>query len=253
MPTAKSRAIEGRTDLSRFVIHLTRDDTDDFDEGGTSAAENFKTIVAEREICSFKPHCLYSDQIPKKHKNKFCVCCFTEIPLSELHLLTRHIKGRQYQLSEYGLVFSREFLISKGAQPAIYINSYHKHMWLREAADRIWEIAEENNFRDCKIWRILPFLNAMHEGYDFTWEREWRICGDLAFAPEDIVCVVLPEEGEEELRREFLRQSVPVISPGWSTERIVSEFSNQARQAKREWSFARKEKKRRIKRERDAK
>ena len=253
MPTAKSRAIEGRTDLSRFVIHLTRDDTDDFDEDGASAAENFKTIVEERKIYSFQPHCLYSDKIPEKHENKFWVCCFTEIPLSELHLLTRHIKGRRYQLSEYGLVFSREFLISKGAQPAIYINSYHKNVWLREAADSIWEIAERNDFQNCNIWRILPFLNAMHERYDFTWEREWRICGDLAFAPEDIVCVTLPEDGEEELRRKFLGRGVPVISPGWSTERIVSEFSNQARQAKREWIYARKEKRRRIKKQRRAK
>ena len=253
MTTAKSHAIEGRADLSRFVIHLTRDDTDDFPDYGASAAENFKAIIKEREVSAFQPHCLYSDQIPKKHEDKFSVCCFTEIPLSELHLLTRHIKGRQIQLSEYGIVFSREFLISKGAQPAIYINSYHKNMWLREAADRIWKIAEESNFQDCNIWRILPFLNAMHERYDFTWEREWRICGDLTFAPEDIVCVSVPEDGEEELRREFLGRGVPVISPGWSTERIVSEFSNQARQAKREWISTKKEKRRRKKRKRNDK
>ena len=252
MTTAKSRAIEGRGDLSRFVIHLTRDDTKDFDDGA-SAVENFNTIIKESKILPFRPHCLNSDQIPKKHRNKFFVCCFTEIPLSELHLLTRHIKGRQIQLSEYGIVFSREFLISKKAQPAIYINSYHNNMWLREAADRIWKICEENGFQDCSMWRILPFLNAMHEKYDFTWEREWRICGDLAFTPEDIVCVILPEHGEEDLRREFLTGGVPVISPGWTSERIVSEFSDQARQAKREWSFAKKEKRRRRKRERDVK
>ena len=251
MSTAKERAIEGRTDLSRFVVHLTRDDTNDFGDDGASAAENFRAIVKDQTIYSFQPHCLYSDQIPEKYENKFCVCCFTEIPLTELHLLTRHIKGRRIQLSEYGIVFSREFLISKGAQPAIYINSYHENMWLREAADRIWEIAKRNDFRDRKLWRIVPFLNAMHERYDFTWEREWRIWGDLSFAPEDIVCVTLPEQGEEMLRREFLGLGVPVISPGWNTERIVSEFSNQARQAKREWISAKKEKRRQKRKKRD--
>ena len=250
MASPKERATEGRRDLSRFVVHLTRNDTRDFSNGAT-ASKNFRSIVEDRRIIAAKPHCLHADRIPKRHKHRYAVCCFTEVPLSELHLLTRHIAGRQIQLSEYGFVFSREFLISKGAQPAFYVNSYNNNMWLREAADGAFEIAKKKDFRKGSLWRLLPYLNAMHERYDFTWEREWRVRTGLDFKPRDIVCVILPENGEAELKRKFLHRGVPVISPGWSTERIVSEFSDQARQAKRQW-IAKKRKTRSVKEERNA-
>ena len=163
------------------------------------------------------------------------MCCFTEVPLSELHLLTRKIPGRKIELSEYGFVFSREFIVSRRAQPAIYINSYNSNRWLREAADCIFEISKEHDFQQGKLRRFLPFLNAMHEGYDFAWEREWRVLDDLEFEPRDVVCIILPEDGEKEWKRKFLNWGFPVISLGWSTERIVSEFSDQARTARRKW------------------
>ena len=229
---ARAKAIEGRSDLSRFVIHLTRDDTKDFTTG-QSADKNFRDILNDRKICAFRPHCLHEGKMPEEVKLDFSVCCFTEVPLTELHLLTRQIQGRDIELSDYGFVFSREFLVAQGAQPAIYINSYGGDTSTREAADRIYELAKRQEFRKGKLRRLLPYLNAMHERYDFTWEREWRVVGDMEFAPEDIVCVTLPEDGEEELKREFLEDGVPIISPGWSTERIVSEFSDQARRAQR--------------------
>lgn len=235
MADAKSKAVEGRGDISRFVVHLTRDDRKDFPRGGATAADNFSSIIHDRRIRAYRPHCLHKDRIPKDHRKRFSVCCFTETPLSELHLLARYIPGRRVRLSEYGLVFSREFLISNGAQPALYINSYESNLWLREAADKLCDIAEDNDFRKGKLWRFLPYLNAMYERYDFTWEREWRVRGDLKFKAGDIVCSILPENGEDEWKQKFLSRGVPVVSPGWSTERIVAELSGQARKARKQW------------------
>ena len=82
----------------------------------------------------------------------------------------------------------------------------------------------------------------MNEGYDFTWEREWRVLGDLAFEPKDVVSIILPEDGEKDWKRKFLTWGVPVISLGWSTETIVSEFSEQARKARRKWMKKRSKK-----------
>ena len=234
MNDAKSRAIEGRGDISRFVVHLTRDDSADF-TNGASALENFASIVQDRRVRAYRAHCLHAKRIPKRLRRKFAVSCFTETPLSVLHLLARNIPGRRIRLSELGLVFSREFLIENGAQPALYINSYGDNLWLKDAADEICDIAEDQDFRKCKLWRLLPFLNAMHEGYDFTWEREWRVRGDLKFTPKDIVCAILPEYDAMDWKEKFLQQGIPVISPGWSTERIVSELSGQARKARRRW------------------
>lgn len=149
-------------------------------------------------------------------------------------------------MSEYGVVFTREFIISKGAQPAIYINSYRGNKWMKEAADRIFDIAERNKFKTGKLWRILPYLNAMHERYDFTWEREWRIRRDLEFTPKDIACIILPERGEEEWKEKFSLRGVPIISSGWSYEKIITELSGQARTARRLW-VSKKKKGRRAK------
>ena len=236
----RARAVEGRGDLSRFVIHLTRDDRADGDEHvrGQSAQANFRGIIDGRQVMALRPHCLHGDRIPAAHRERFSVCCFTEVPLSELHRLTRRIEGRGIQFSDYGIVFSREFLTEKGAQPAIYINSYDGNTWLREAADEIYDVAAASGFEDGACWRLLPYLNGMHEGYDFAWEREWRVAGNLEFQAEDVVCVVLPETGEEELTRAFLKRGVPVVSPGWSADRIVAEFSRQARRAKELWAAA---------------
>lgn len=234
MSSAKNNAIKGRDDISRFVVHLTRDDTSDFNNGGT-AEGNFRDIIEERRIRAYQPHCLHADKIPEKLQKRYYVSCFTEVPLTQIHLLTREILGRKILLEPYGFVFSREFIIRKGAQPAIYINSYDGNSWLREAVDTLCEIARKKEFKNGKVWRILPFLNAMHERYDFTWEREWRVRGDVKFQPSDVVAVILPDSGCKALREKFALKGIPVISPGLSYEEIVGELSQQQRKTKNIW------------------
>ncbi|MCY3794206.1 MAG: hypothetical protein OXG51_07500 [Gammaproteobacteria bacterium] len=134
--------------------------------------ENFVGIMEESTIYALRPHCLHWKEIPDKHRDRFSVCCFMEVPLPELHLVTRSIQGRSNQYSDYGFVFSREFPVSNGAQPAIYLNSYGGNSELRDAADRIYAIGAKNGFKNELSSRI-PYLNAMNERYDFAWEREW--------------------------------------------------------------------------------
>ena len=64
------------------------------------------------------------------------------------------------------------------------------------------------------------------------------MAGNLDFEASDIVCVILPEADEEELTQEFLKRGIPVVSPSWSVDRIVAEFSGQARQGKELWAMA---------------
>jgi hypothetical protein len=51
-------ALAGREDVSRFVIHLTRNDKQDFSNGG-SARKNFLKSLVERHIRAYSPHCLW--------------------------------------------------------------------------------------------------------------------------------------------------------------------------------------------------
>ncbi|WP_462147989.1 hypothetical protein [Pseudoalteromonas gelatinilytica] len=226
-------AAKNRNDVSQFVVHLTRNDTEDFSDGAT-ALENLKSILKAKRILATRPHCIFNTEISelgKKFKKKCSVACFTETPLSEIHNLARKIEGRKIELEPFGLVFEKKLLIESGAQQAIYINSYNDNKKLRESVRELFNICKKDT--DSKLVSLVPYLNAMHEKYDFTWEREWRLCKDFKFKLSEIVCVILPEEGHRSLKNKCAKAGIAVISPGWNYEHIVSQLANQQRETKR--------------------
>lgn len=226
-------ATQHRTDYSRCIVHLTRDDRKSF-TNGASARENLLQILRNKSIWSVKPHCIYNDKISnfsKEQQDGYRVACFTEVPLSQLHLLVQEIPGRKIKLEPYGVVFTKEFIASKGGQPAIYVNSYDGNIRVREAVDYLFSVATISD--DHKILRrIVPFMNAMHEKYDFTWEREWRTTKSLNFKLSDLVCIILPEKGEDDIKEKALKAGIAVISPGWTCEQIITELADQQRKTK---------------------
>jgi hypothetical protein len=228
-----STVTEMREDVSRFVVHLTRDDRGDF-PGGQKARDNFLSILDAKEIRAYLPHCVHRQKILKLsdgRQENFKVACFTEVPLSQIRYLVGTIPGRQIELSSYGFVFNKKFLIEKGAQPALYINSYGPNTHLREAVDLVYDLAVKKKFSG-RIWRLLPFVSAMHEKYDFTWEREWRVLGSLVFKLTDLVCVILPPVGNEDIRERLAKSGIAAISPKWTYERIVAELALQQRRTR---------------------
>ena len=234
MTSASAKAAtRHRSDYSRCIVHLTRDDRATF-TNGARARENLLQILRNKSIWSVKPHCIYKEKIAKFSKEqqaRYRVACFTEVPLSQLHLLVQEIPGRKTKLEPYGLVFTKEFIASKGGQPAIYINSYDGNVRIREAVDRLFEVATQSDEHKV-LRRIVPFLNAMHEKYDFTWEREWRTTKSLTFKLDDLVCIILPEEGEDDIKEKALNAGIAVISPGWTYEQIITELADQQKKTK---------------------
>ena len=113
-----------REDISRFMVHLTRDDRQTDQEQGASAEENFLNILNSKTIVALRAHCLHAGSVPEPHREKFSVCCFTECPLSQIEHMIGDLPGRRIQLEPFGLVFKREFLMEKPAQPVIYVNIY---------------------------------------------------------------------------------------------------------------------------------
>ena len=192
MTTDRTTVAEKREDLSRFIVHLTRDDRRDFKHGQT-ARQNFISIYEDKTIRPYRAHCLHKHKVealPRQVRNAFNVVCFSEVPLNQVHLLTQPIEGRQTELAAYGFVFRKMFVVERGAKPALYINGYAGNTTLREAVNDILEHAIDDEFEN-PMWQILPFVNAMHERYDFTWEREWRLAGALQFEHRDLVSVIL--------------------------------------------------------------
>jgi hypothetical protein len=225
------QVMEYRKDISRFMVHLTRDDRGT-DENGATARDNFLNILASRTIGAYRPHCLHTKRLPDAHRSKFKVACFTECPLSQIEHMAGSIPGRQISLEPWGFVFHREFLIEMNAQPVTYINSYGSDQSVRDAYDAIFESSLKMDFAGSK-WKVLPFVSAMHDGCDFAWEREWRRRGSLSFEISDIVCAVVPDDVDLEVKKKLAASAIPMYSPGWNLERMIEESGRQQRRVQR--------------------
>jgi len=226
--------IEGpRTDYSRFLVHLTRDDSGD-DENGDTAFANFRHIWDQQTILAVRPHCLHHkkvEQLDTKQQQYFKVACFTETPLDQIHHLTKDIVGRSHNLEPFGFVFEKETLIDAGAQQAVYINCYNGINDVRKGYDRIFHYAKRTGFQG-ESWRILPYINVVQGSYDFAWEKEWRLNQDFEFDLDDLVCVIMPDERYGPMKYTLHKLGVAVISPGWTYEHIVRELSSQKRRTR---------------------
>ena len=232
--------IDKRSDLSRYLVHLTRD----YD--GESAYDNLINILKTKNIEARNYHCLFSPKIRKmdisdKLNNSFKTVCFTETPLNQITNLTTDIPNRNIKLKPYGVVFWRDQLLDKGANPAIYLNA--KGTDLRDYLIQQFD----NQFKDIKtlgklkreddyyyeIIQYFSLINVINDKYDFSWEREWRFHGDFKFNYRNMVAIVCknPEEFEnrceEELQAKALNfiKRTPMISPDWGYEQVIEELS----------------------------
>src|SRR5262245_3160827 len=110
-----TRAGQAREDLSRFLVHLTRDSRAQYKVTGKTALDNFESILDEGMIRAKGIHCLHGKEVKKldqKIQSKFRVACFTETPLDQIdHLIG--IPGRTINLEAFGFVFEKSFLVEK--------------------------------------------------------------------------------------------------------------------------------------------
>jgi hypothetical protein len=230
-----------RDDFSRFLVHLTRD------YEGSSAQENLISILRKRRVEARNAHCLFAPKIKdigfsKVLKRQFNTVCLTEIPLNQLRFLAQEIPKRKIELKPFGIVFWKTHLLDEGANPAIYVNS--KAAGLRELLLKQFDhhFEEMRLYRDFKkvygedadaIIRYYALINIISERVDFSWEREWRLKGDLSFNFDRLVAIIAhdPKAFRRKINKKFGRKlqreikSVPVISPEWNYEQLVEEMT----------------------------
>lgn len=231
-----------REDISKFLIHLTRN------SGGNSARDNLISILKEKEIEARNFHCLFSPKLKKLHftellKSKFKTVCFTETPLTQIKNLTKLIANRRIHLKPYGLVFWKSNLIKYGATPAIYVNSHGSKV--REFLLKQFDIA----FEDARSWKALKTIDENHlelvqyfssinvisDRHNFLWEREWRHYGSFKFSYREIVAIIAEDTEEflklcdEKLSANVARtiRKIPIIHPDWSYEEVIESLSIQ--------------------------
>ncbi len=229
-----------RDDLSRYLVHLTRD------YKGASAQSNLVSMLRSRKIKARNAHCLFQPRIENIGfsgvlKRQFNTVCFTEAPLHQLRYLAQEIAGRKIQLKPFGLVFWKHYLLDLGANPAVYINTRAKGLREFLLSEFATHFEDSRQYKDFKksygseadsIIRYYSLVNIISERIDFSWEREWRLKGHLNFDFDQLVAIIVPDPGR--FRRRTLKQfglklrkeirRIPAISPDWNYEQLVEEL-----------------------------
>ena len=150
-----------RTDISNFLIHFTKGDSDE------DAFKRLQKIISEK--------CLRGST--NLIKGEYCCISFSEAPLGTL---SEGLVNPQYysRYSPFGIMVSKEWLFVQGGRPVIY-----------QTDD------EFNYLPESHRWRHVRYEPMHDPPIDFTWEREWRICcSELPF-DSDVASIIVPDEG----------------------------------------------------------
>lgn len=239
-----------RTDLSTFLVHLSRTSNQ------VTARERLLTILSERRLRAGEPFGMGTAlvQTHPEIASSQRVVCFTETPLEHAWMQCRQIEGRQLQFEPYGVAVTRTWGRLKGANPVMYIDiSPTGHDWLTNPINKLVEAAQAGKqvikegdewitppLANSPILRLLPFFEQMGKPSgvrkEFWWEREWRHVGDVTFGSwSDIVVVLAPEDDHGMFRQDLtqrLAQTQPpppagaerlsIVDPRWGLERIIA-------------------------------
>jgi hypothetical protein len=115
--------------------------------------------------------------------SNYKAACFTESTLAGLKA------HRDVFNAKYGLAFDRDLLFAKGANPCLNVReSLLKNSFLCNG-----ETYPRSVFNFIPQ-QLHPFVNIIHESFDATHEREWRVSGDLEFTPTELILVFCPVE-----------------------------------------------------------
>lgn len=232
--------IDKRSDLSRYLVHLTRNYKNE------SALDNLISILKTKTIQARNYHCLFSPKLRKMDisdvlKNSFKTVCFTETPLNQIKNLVQDIPDRSINLQPYGIVFWRDQLLEKGANSAIYLNAQGTDLrdYLIQQFDdqfrnvkTLRKLKKEDSYYN-EIVQYFSLINVINDKYDFSWEREWRYHGDFKFNYRNMVAIVCdnPEKFEVICEKKlgtkalnFVKRT-PLISPEWNYEQVIEELS----------------------------
>jgi hypothetical protein len=225
--------IARRSDLSTFLVHLTRT------SGAKSAPDRLRAILETGQLDAASMFGMAKKKLEEEFlvlDSQKCVC-FTETPLEYVHLLLHPLENRQVELAPYGIAFPKKLGRAQGVNPVWYLDITPGHGWLTGPVDNLVDEAMAGDgLDDHPIGRLTPFIEQMgtHRNDDgtlryrkeFWWEREWRHVGNFRLPGR--VIVLCPENEFAEFRAivdadDF--QSATFVDPRWGLEQIISRLS----------------------------
>jgi hypothetical protein len=111
--------------------------------------------------------------------------CLFDAPLAELSRLL--VRGNRRRYEPFGIALERRYAFKMGARPVVYMP------WME--AQRIMP-AEET-------WRVVNVDLERTPPVDWTFEREWRVRGDLKLPPQGAVALVETWRDADEIYERF--------------------------------------------------
>lgn len=213
-----------RTDLSTFLVHLTRD------SGDQPARERLRSILEQRAVRAISPmgHAVKAlERAGRDATSQRCVS-FTETPLEHVSLLLEVIEGRSVQFQPYGIGITKRLGRKAGVNPVWYVDITPGHTWISTHINALVDDAlQAGDFDSSPLASVVPFIEQMGSqqgGYrkEFWWEREWRHKGDWLL-PSRVL--VLCPEADIECYADIASLSPyhgVFIDPRWGLERIIA-------------------------------
>lgn len=202
---SREELLSRKTDYSDLLVHLIKEDR----LKPVPAKSVLETILGEHNLRAYRHHCWFSPALDntadlKAISKKFNVVCFTETPLNNMAILLKDVQGKVNLYKPYGLVFKKEYISDNGGNPVFYVRE-------RGTIAPLWSLLEKD--ADANTCKLLALVSRSNKGFDFHWEREWRIVGDLQFDLKDIYCCICPSGEIEYFEKKF--KPVTFIDPLW--------------------------------------
>ncbi len=228
-PKGHAEIVRKRTDLSFFLVHLTKANKD------MDPAHRLMSILQANSTgyCSLrgtpqgyfgKLEDVVSDPVLTELARGVA---FTEAPLDQIKHFAMPIDAAGRQYSSFGLVFEQEFIRKARGNPCFYVNTWPD----LSRRDALFDLLNDGHLKTSAYRDLLLYFNIFGEGkggkpLDFYWEREWRVPGDLRFRHEDVF-VGLADSDEDTKGRSWVKYfrhtfpKVPFIDPQWSNDEIL--------------------------------
>jgi len=217
--------LQRRSDLSTFIVHLTKD-------ADADARETLLKILTEGRLRAGQPQGL-TDGLNQPHLDQLRVVCFSETPLEHAYSLFQEIANRGVHLKPYGLAFTKAIARRNSVNPVWYVDQTpgQTRGWeITKALDRLklGFAAATDELVQHPAASILPFVEIMGTWpttgtkKEFSWEREWRHHGDMNFLAEEVAVVLCPAADHTAFRKLGYR----AIDPSWSLERMIEHLAN---------------------------
>jgi hypothetical protein len=118
-------------------------------------------------------------------RTKRPVVCFFDAPFEHLARVLDRRSRRRYE--PFGIAVSKRYAFQMGARPVIYLP---------------WQEAEAL-LPHAELWRVVGLEIDRQPAVDWTFEREWRLAGDLALSAGDTVVLVEDWRDADEIYERF--------------------------------------------------